>query len=83
MYQIKNCKSTAENNFEIFFEETSWTLDEGIIGWKTKKDCPLEFTSANSERHIATLNKATLPYEPSLHINNPTFILVDVCKFLC
>jgi len=60
MYQVKNCRSTAENIFKIFFEETRWTLDEGIIGWKTKKDCPLEFTSANSERHIATLNRATI-----------------------
>ena len=53
MYQPHNVKpiSTENNKYLIYYEETSWSLDEGPGEWR-RIDEPLEVQSDDIDGHI-------------------------------
>ena len=63
MYQPHDFKpiSTENNKYLIYYEETSWSLDEGPGEWR-RIDDPLEVQSANIDEYIKKLNIKNVNY---------------------
>ena len=63
MYQPHNVKpiSTENNKYLIYYEATSWSLDEGPGEWR-RIDDPLEVQSANIDEYIKKLNIKNVKY---------------------
>ena len=61
MYQPHNVKpiSTENNKYLIYYEETSWSLDEGPGEWR-RIDEPLEVQSDDIDEYINQLNIKTV-----------------------
>ena len=63
MYQPHNVKpiSTENNRYLIYYEETSWSLDEGPVAWRDIEE-PLEVQSDDIDGHIKQLNIKNVEY---------------------
>ena len=61
MYQPDNIEpiSTENNKYLIYYEETSWSLDEGPGEWR-RIDEPLEVQSDDIDEYINQLNIKTV-----------------------